>query len=544
MSLDDIDLSKLTTKEFLKKLANMAAEQRLLIEAECEAFSTDPVASKERRKRAWNDYAFFCNTYFPHYINSNPSIFHQYVHENFPAKIDADKGCKEAIAAPRGEAKSTLLTQLGALWCSITERKHFIGIIMDAMDQSIQMLEAIKVELESNPRLKQDFPDACGAGRVWQVGEIVTANNRKIKAAGAGKKLRGWRFGPHRPDLILLDDIENDENVRKKEQRDKLQKWINKAVLKLGPPDGSMDVFYLGTILHYDSVLNRVLKSPTWNSALFKAIVRWPDRMDLWQRWEEILFNQGEDAADLFYEQNKTAMDEGSVVSWPGTRPLLLLMKVRSDDHHAFDCEMQNDPSNDDAAPFKDLTYWVVPCRDWLYYGACDPSLGKNNKSRDPSAIMVGGYDREHGILDVVEASICRRVPDKIISDIIEFQKQYPMIMAWAIETVQFQEFLKTELVKRSAKEHRHVPARGVHPIVDKGLRIESLQPHVANGLIRFRQNQSVLLEQLRFWPEADHDDGPDCLHMLWALAASGAGGMPRILTTQRASFKTLLSHG
>lgn len=532
--------ASLSRRDFLKELEALAEAQRLLIETECEAFSNDPAASKERKARVKHDFRFFAQTYFPHYVKGESSAFHEYAFERFPACIDhLEKGYKEALAAPRGEAKSTIVTQLLSLWCVLTERKYFIGIIMDAIDQAEQMLAAIKVELESNPRLASDFPDAVGGGRVWKVDEIVTANNRKIKAAGAGKKMRGWRFGPHRPDLILLDDIENDENVKKKEQRDKLQQWLNKAVLKLGPPDGTMDVFYLGTILHYDSVLNRTLKSPTWHSRKFKAILEWPDRMDLWQKWEEILFNQGEEPADRYYQERREEMDRGSVVSWPTVRPLLLLMKIRSDDHHAFDCEMQNDPTNNEHAPFKDITFWVHPCRDWVFYGACDPSLGKNNKSRDPSAILVGGIDRNSGVLDVVEADICKRLPDKIISDVIKYQKEY-YCMTWAVEAVQFQEFMRTELVKRSAIAGVPVPARGVTPSTDKNLRIESLQPHVANALIRLHHNQTVLREQLGFWPEADHDDGPDALQMLWVLAVSGAGGMPQIATAQRRGSHSL----
>ena len=129
----------------------------------------------------------------------------------------------------------------------------------------------------------------------------------------------------------------------------------------------------------------------------------------------------------------------------------------------------------------------------------------------------MGGYDRKNGILDVVEAQIKKRLPDRIISDIITLQKQYNC-QSWAIETVQFQEFLKTELVKRSARLGIPVPAIGIKPIADKLLRIESIQPHMQNGLIRLHPNQTTLIEQLRHFPRADHDDGADALQMLWML--------------------------
>jgi hypothetical protein len=46
----------------------------------------------------------------------------------------------------------------------------------------------------------------------------------------------------------------------------------------------------------------------------------------------------------------------------------------------------------------------------------------------------------------------------------------------------------------------------------------------MANGLIRLHPSQNALIDQLRHFPMADHDDGPDALHMLWALASTGAG--------------------
>lgn len=125
--------------------------------------------------------------------------------------------------------------------------------------------------------------------------------------------------------------------------------------------------------------------------------------------------------------------------------------------------------------------------------------------------------------LDVVEADICRRVPDLIIDRAIQLQAEY-LCVAWAIESVQFQAFLYSELIKRAALRGIDFPAVPVIPSTDKDLRIMSLQPHVNNGLIRLHRGQSTLIEQLKFYPEADHDDGPDALEMLWKLATEFGG--------------------
>lgn len=524
-------MAKKAEKDFLAGLAELAEGLRRQIDANLDGWDLKPEAIAERRRRVCDEvtgFEYFDRTYFPHYGTAEPSELHRYLHRRLPQIVNSPQGERDAIAAPRGEAKSTKISLVFVLWCVATGRKWYPIIVMDAFEQAAEMLEAIKAELVANPRLQGDFPEACGQGRVWRAGVILTANDRKVEAFGSAKKIRGRRHGPHRPDLAILDDIENDENVTTPAQRDKLEKFVTKGVLNLGPPDDSMDAIIVGTVLHYDSVLARFLRNPLWNRKVLKAIIQWPERMDLWEQFEGLLLNadtpqEGMAAAEALYAQNREDMDRGAVVSWPAVRPLVKLMIKRArEGHDAFDSEQQNDPTSGEEAPFANsIRFWVNRLAEWIFYGACDPSLGKQNKGRDPSAIVVGGFNRETGILDVVEAKIRRRVPDRIISDLIEVQREYECLV-WGVETVQFQEFLATELIKRSAQAGVPLPVRMLVPIADKVMRIEALQPHCANGLIRFHSSQTTLLDMFRHFPKADHDDGPDAVAMLWMLAVSG----------------------
>ena len=514
--------------EFNAQLQLLAAQFRAQIEANVSGFEPDPAAAAARVKRAEHDYRFFVETYFPHYAKAAPSVLHAYLYERLP-QIAATTGTRDAIAAPRGEAKSTHCSQIFVLWCALFVKRRYPIIIMDAFEQAAEMLEAIKAELEANPRLLMDFPNGTGQGRAWKVGTIVTRNDVKIEAFGVGKRIRGRRHGPHRPDLAVLDDIENDENVRQLAQRDKTDAWIKKTVIPLGAADDSISVLHIGTVLHIDSVLARNLANAGWKARRFQAVVRMPDRMDLWDRWEELYLNTPGDpdekaaAAHAFYERHRKAMDQGAQVSWPAMRPLESLMLRRArDGHAAFDSELQNDPGSTTKF-FVGLQFWVNRLADWVFFGACDPSLGKKgNNTRDPSAVLVGGWRRSAGVLDVVEASIAKRLPSRIIELIIEMQAEYQCV-AWAFEAVQFQEFMRTQLIELSIKRRVPVPARPVIPTVDKDLRIESLQPYVEQGRIRSHPRLTTFNSQLQHYPEADHNDGPDCLHMLWTLAA-GAG--------------------
>ncbi|WII93179.1 phage terminase large subunit [Kingella negevensis] len=517
-------------KEFLKSLATLADQFRRTIEAEVVGFDDCPAAVAERRAKVFDPisgYQYFANTYFPHYVRSpEKSQLHEYLFFRLPEIISSEKSEIEATAAPRGEAKSTMVTQLFSLWCLVTGKKHYIVIVMDSIDQAYPMLEAIKAELQFNPRLQTDFPEACGTGRVWQAGTIVTANDAKVQVAGSSKKLRGLRHGAYRPDLCVLDDIENDEQVRNPAQRDKLHSWLTKTVLPLGGVGQKYDVVYIGTILHYDSVLNRTLNNPFWHSQKFKAMLQFPERMDLWEHWENLYLQDGETVAQAYYEQHREDMERGAKTSW-AARGVLALMKIRArDGHSTFDSEYQNDPISSESAIFANyLSGCLYTAKDLPndldVFGAIDPATGTTGG--DYSAVIIAGRSRSTGKLFVLETVVKRMLPDALIESVIALQRQY-RCLKWAVETVQFQAFLKTELVQRGARAGVPIPAVGVKSNANKQLRIETLQPHFANGMIWLKNDQKLLIEQLRHFPKADHDDAPDALQMVWAISFRGAG--------------------
>ncbi len=524
---------KTAAADFLAALAELAAQQRRQIETECVGFDLAPAAREERRAKVLGDgpdgFRFFCQTYFPHYIKGRPSLFHDWLFTRLPQLAAQPQGCRELIAAPRGNAKSTVVTLLFTLFCIILRLKRFPVILSDTFDQAAVHLQGMKSELEFNPRLAADFPDDVGVGPVWQAAEIVCVNGAKVKIGGAGKALRGFRHGAQRPDLVIADDLENDENVKNPDQRNKLEQWMDKTVEPLGPPDGSMDLIWVNTFLHYDAVAMRKSRNPLWRKTIFQAVMIWPDRMDLWQHWETILRNNDPDRAealaDEFYSDNQAAMVAGAQVLWPSVQPLVKLMKIRVRiGEAAFSSEYQNDPLDGADQIFGTITFWVNRLPQWVFVGACDPSLGGAGRRNDPSAIGVGGFNRETGVLDVVEASIRRRLPSVIMADIQQLQRDYHCVK-WGVETVQFQAFFAEQLVKDSARAGVPIPMVPIKATVEKGLRIESLEPHIRNGLIRLHPGLAVLLDHLRHYPQHPHDDGPDMLEMLWQMAQSIRSG-------------------
>jgi predicted phage terminase large subunit-like protein len=504
---------------------------RQVIQASAKPFPEDKKAQKERKARAEKDLDFFNRTYFPHYFTKPSSRLHKYFAERYMAMIDkaftTGAGDKEANAAPRGNAKSTTGTFGLPVHCAAYRKRRYPLLVSETRGQAETFLSFIKIELETNERLAQDFPELVGEGPVWRVDQIITRNGIKIQAAGAGQKLRGLRHGSCRPDLVIIDDLENDESVESPDQRRKLENWFFKALMKIGQPDTVYIV--VGTILHYDSLLSRLLIKPGWKGHKFQAVMKW-SKSKHWEEWERIFSDisigkeQAEIAADNYYESHQEEMLAGTEVLWPEMEPYYYLMKMRVSDGPAFfDSEKQNEPLNPEDQIF--FEEWF---QDWEdgdvdltgipHAGACDPSLGKRNKRNDPSAILGGRMKDRILYLDI--ADIEQRRPDRIMTDILVYHERDPFD-AFGMEEVQFQEFFAREFEKRAHAEGLTINVVSLKPNVDKDLRIIRLQPWIKNGWIKFRSEHRELKRQLLYYRpkgRGGHDDGPDDLEMLLTI--------------------------
>ena len=506
------------------------------------------------------DMEFFGRAYFPHYFSKPSPEFHRELDAiwqqgvlkgRYPLTAADTKmisrlpGTRRAVAAPRGHAKSTNLTFKGTMHSTLYGYKHYPIIISDSSEQAEGFLDNIRVEFEENTAILEDF--GVLAGSVWRSNVLLTKTNIKIEAIGSGKKIRGRKHRNWRPDLIILDDVENDENVRTPEQRKKLKDWFDKAVSKCG--DDYTDIIYIGTLLHYDSLLAKTLTNPAYRSIKYKAVIQFSQADDLWQQWETIFTDLSNDDREsealAFFQAHKAAMLEGTQVLWEEKLSYYDLMVMRvSEGEASFNSEEQNEPINPDDCLFMEEWFdyyneaevnFGDPAFD--FFGFIDPSLGKTKRS-DFSAIVTLAKHKGSGYMYVVDADIERRHPDRIIADVLakerwlraSFGHGYRKLGA---ETNQFQWFLKEELAKASAKAGLYLPIEEVQQTSDKVMRIQTLQPDVKNKYIKFNRRHKRLLEQLTQFPMGAHDDGPDALEG----ARSIAKRVKRFRIVNRAEF-------
>lgn len=490
---------------------------------------------KERRDMCSRSLTAFADIYFKKYLQVEMCQFHKELYWMLQ-RASRERSERIAIAAPRESAKSVIVSLIYIIWSICYKTEGYIMILSDTHDQAVALLSHIKDELENNEKLIEDFPDICGVGERWKEGEIVTRNGVKVTALGAGQKIRGRRNQEARPSLIILDDIENDENTQNPDSREKLfNNWFTKAILKAG--SSKTNVIVIGTIQHYDSLLAKLTREgemPGWNRRKYQSVVTWSTSPH-WETWINIFREResykslsGEEGARLFFEDNKEAMLLGTEVLWPAKESYYSLMVMREKEGKwSFDSEKQNEPVSLEECHFNPDTfhYWDAEYKteeelfralgdNFDMYGACDPSLGKEGKYTDFSAIITIARHRVTGKLYILDADIRKRKPSELITMIIAFC-ELRKYKKFVIEANQFQELLATALTEEARQKGVYT---AIEPIKNMGTskedRILWLEPHINIGTMQFSKKHVTLLEQLRYFPKGRHDDGPDALEM------------------------------
>lgn len=391
-----------------------------------------------------------------------------------------------ALAAPRGHAKSTI-TDLVCLLYGAAERVfRYCLIVSDSSDQAEGLLDEVRREVEDNEKLQDIYP-GMKRGPIWNQRELVFANGTRIQAMGQGKKVRGRKRGGTRPDFILIDDLENDELVETLQQRTKLRKWFRSALLPAKAPNGRVRV--VGTILHSDSLLFRLLRNVNWTRRLWRAIS--DNGKALWEAWRP---------AHKLLREKEEARRDGLLSSWYQ--------------------EFQNQPMADEESPFRPeyFRYFdeLEMTRNGLrvrYYRTLyvDPAISQKQKADFTAFTVV--YASTDGYWYVMEAFRRKCTPSEILDTIMKLQDKHKLHTI-GIEDVAYQACLQHWLAERAQDNFKYLRIQGVKPgTTDKRTRVLALQPYFRAGRVLFRNSISGRLEEELLNIDAiDHDDLADAL--------------------------------
>jgi len=480
----------------------------------------------------------FAKTYFSQYMPVKSCAFHKELCD-YLMEISETRGKRFACAAPRGHAKSTIVSLFYVIWSMCYGKEKFIAIISETSTQAQKLLDDIKYVMESTSQLKEDFPELfiekenSGVSRSTQ-SEIITANDIIVMAIGSEQERRGIKHRQYRPTLIILDDIDGEKNTYSEATRRKLfEDFFSRMVLNAGSK--ITNIVVIGTIIHPDSLLGRLTREqefPNWKKTIRRAVIHSADNRNLWEEWNEILYHRnqykeisGEDGAEAFFNDNKDLMLKGSSVLWPEVEDYYALMKIRFiDGMRSFTSEKQNEPVNEEDCRFdpEKFKYWDSTYADakelldsfngdYVLVGACDPSVGLSKKKSDYSAIIILAVHQDK--LYVIDADISRRPQEELADKIIDFCKMRRPLK-FVIEENLFRGLLVKFIRDRADQQRVMVPLAEAYNTRNKELRIIGIETYVTSGIIVFARKHYELLEQLKYFPRGEYDDGPDALAM------------------------------
>lgn len=475
--------------------------------------------------------------------------FHVEITDMMNRVSNVDTNAKVAVAAPRGHAKSSYLSKAFPLHELLYRRRKYILLISETPKVAKANLDWIRDQLKYNKKLRKDFGELLSPkdqANIQDNNEGFIAwerdgESRKqialLESASVGGAIRGRNWNGMRPDLIILDDLEDARpggNASTPEQRSALRDWFTQSVIPLGDPKGKRTAFvYMGTTVHHEALLMEVLHNRAdFESKIYRAIINEPKRMDLWEECRQIYINRENknryDDAKTFYETNKADMDKGVKVLWEDGKTIWDLMTWKWDNgSKAFNTEYMNNPIDEESMIFnpEEFTYWDEndPKKEfnhdeYVISIGVDMALGKERG--DYSAITIVAKHKESGISYVVDSFAERIKVDEFIKIIVD------KVLDWqpdvvAVESVAAQEFfadtLKVELTNVGYPAYTRL--KKIYSRTRKELRIEAMLPAIENKSIQFSRKHSLLLEQFERYGQGSHDDAVDSLEMAISAA-------------------------
>lgn len=218
--------------------------------------------------KCYEDSAFAGKMFFPHHF-TRPF---DKVHDQIFDLLDNSDNRKKLILAPRGIGKTTIDNLLIPAKRMLFHDKRYIVPVGATYETAEEQSETLKRELMDNETLNTLF-DIERTGTFSKSNWVMKVGGHEVnvRPKGAGQKLRGMKWGSYRPDLIIVDDLEDDESVRNETRRKDLSDWFHGALLNtVDRGADNWEVIVIGTLLHEDSLLMNLHENPDWDSIVIE----------------------------------------------------------------------------------------------------------------------------------------------------------------------------------------------------------------------------------------------------------------------------------
>lgn len=234
-------LGKATDADYLK-----------LFESYCDNFKrATPVNTREsqaeRTKRKLHLEAHpeeWFKYYFPNYCTAEPNTFHKAA----TRRILRNKEWFEVRAWSRELAKSAR-SMMEICFLAMTGDIHNVLLVSNSHDNATNLLAPFKALFEANQRIEQDYGRQHNIGS-WQADKFTLRCGCSFRALGWGESPRGTRNEAKRPDFILMDDFDTDEECRNEDTMKKKIAWLEQALIPTRSISEPTRILVNGNIIH------------------------------------------------------------------------------------------------------------------------------------------------------------------------------------------------------------------------------------------------------------------------------------------------------
>jgi predicted phage terminase large subunit-like protein len=407
------------------------------------------------------------------------------------------------IAAPRGHAKSTAITFSYVLANIVFRQRDFIVIVSETEAQSILFLNDIKKELQDNEDLRTLF-GFTGFTKDTEsdfIGEFDDETKFRVIAKGSEQRVRGLKWSGKRPNLIVCDDLEGDEQVLNKERREKFKRWVFGALLPCRSDDGIVRV--VGTILHADSFLENVMPKEHDRRTVTVGLKTYS--LAAKSSWKSVKYKaHNEDFSKILWPSKKTEQ-------WLRIERQKYVDQGLSD---VYSQEFLNIPIDESRAFIKKGDLLALTDEDKTlklnYYVGVDLAIS-SKQTADYSVFVLGGMD-EHRVIQVRNVVRDRLQADEIIDMILGLQRSYEPQM-FIIEDGQIAKTLMPSLHEEMRKQNIWPSIHLVRANTDKVSRARPLQARVRSKAVKFDKHAdwwADMEDELLKFPRGRHDDQVD----------------------------------
>ncbi len=501
-------MAKIKDKEALKRFREKT--KHIFSETAVNPYESE-TDRKARIQRAKKDYAYFVSYYFPHYATAPTAKFHI----RAANMIRKDPQARIVLMWARGHAKSTHADLMIPLWLKIQDEHTFKVMVLTgkSFDAASILLSDLQAELQFNQRYIHDFGPQVKHGS-WEEGKFVTQDGRAFFALGRGQSPRGLRYRQHRPDYIVMDDIDDDELVRNPDRVAKLYDWTLEALL------GSMAMgrgrfIAVGNKIAKNSIIARLSEHPSFTTL----------RVDV--------------------------LDKNGRPAWPENYSKSEIMRLIDEmGYRRAQKELFNNPVTEGAVFKQEWIRWEKPLPLSSYkriLAYIDPSF-KGGRTADYKAIVVVGSDGRN--MDVLRAFVRKTNIGEMIRWLFDHYQNLPenVVCEYYMEANFAQDLIMDEFDREAEKHGIVFPLRkDTRRKPDKFARIEAMAPLFEKGRIRFNVKEknspdmTTLIEQLLSFQKGSraHDDGPDALEgAVWILSRDMRKNRANYVVKHRTSRK------